>query len=271
MFVTFDLDGTLADSPFGKVVLPWMVEELRRLGVEEPFEKMRDEQHRRFAGDRRVEGLDWDGVARAAAESVGALWPHSLARVMAEDQGISGALRSFPLFEDVPPVLELVRARGLGMAVVTNGHVSYQRVIFEHMGVADRFDLLLGPDVLRTVKPDPAVFRHPALSGGVGLHVGDLLSQDVRAARLAGIPGVLVARPPAGDPEWSALRGLSPRDRPQAAMEGGVLSRRCAVECEFLRIPASAGEEWLQSGEAVPDAIILSFSELPALLGDFGL
>lgn len=271
MFVTFDLDGTLADSPFGKVVLPWMVEELLRLGVESPLERMRDEQHRRFAGNQPADGLDWDGVARAAAESAGASWPHVLSRVMMEDRAISEALRGFPLFEDVPPALEQVRARGLGVAVVTNGHISYQRVIFDQMGVTGRFDLLLGPDVLRAVKPDPAVFRHPGLYGRVGMHVGDLLSQDVRAARLAGIPAVLIARPPTDDPEWSGLRGISPRDRPQAALEGGILTRQCAVECDFLRLPASSGEGWLSRGEAVPDAIILSFSELPTLLDDFGL
>ncbi|WP_156481911.1 hypothetical protein [Ferroacidibacillus organovorans] len=46
--VTFDLDGTLADAPFERLVLPHVYREMERLGIATPQERLFQEQLRRF-------------------------------------------------------------------------------------------------------------------------------------------------------------------------------------------------------------------------------
>jgi len=280
-WVTFDLDGTLADSPFERVIMPWIVQALERAGIDQARERLTAEQQRRFASGDRVAGFHWDGIAAALLAPVGGRLDQDIVQAM-QREPLADLIRSLVLYEDVQPSLAALRQRGYRLAVVTNGHARYQQALFDLMGVAKEFDLMIGPDVVGCAKPDPAIFQSPALAGQIRMHVGDLLTQDVRAAREARISAVLVVR--TGDSvdqrdgapvsqeadeffaqATHALAALAPTARPAAALQSGWLMEALRRECAFLRraIPVAS---LTPHDVHVPDAIVFSFEELLTLL-----
>lgn len=264
--ITFDLDGTLVDSPFGKVVFPWIEGEFRKVSDVDALALIRAEQRKRFTSGKRVEGLHWDDIVKTVAAETGVPWPHSLPEIMRGER-LGPQFRELAFYDDVPDALTALKAAGYRFAVLTNGHVIYQKPIFDHMGVTELFEDLVGPDVTGRVKPDPEAFSHPALRGAVW-HVGDLLAQDVRAARRAGVRPVLIARPGAAAPGLLKLASLSPVDRVQEALRLGLLADEYALECEqygIFRVPDLVPDR--AERDTVPDAIIYSFGELPDLFG----
>jgi len=92
--------------------------------------------------------------------------------------------------------LDALAARGARLSVASNKPVRYSLRILEHLGVADRFDLVAGPETTGAIKPDPAMLRAclaaMATPAKHALYVGDM-PLDAEAARRAGVPVVLVA------------------------------------------------------------------------------
>jgi putative hydrolase of the HAD superfamily len=130
------------------------------------------------------------------------------------EEAVLEAIRFRP-YPEVPGVLEALRARGAGLAVVSNWDVSLHDVL-ERTGLRDLVDAVVISAELGAAKPDPAIF-HVALQAlgvqaGDALHVGDSLEQDVRGAMAAGVAAVLVVRDgavaPPGVPSVSSLDEL---------------------------------------------------------------
>jgi putative hydrolase of the HAD superfamily len=101
------------------------------------------------------------------------------------------------VFPEVPGVLGLLRARGLGLAVVSN----FDRrlpALLAALGLRHRLDAVIHSTAVGAAKPDPAIFRAAAAALGVPLgdivHVGDRLEVDVAGARAAGARAVLLDR-----------------------------------------------------------------------------
>jgi len=108
-----------------------------------------------------------------------------------------GAMRAGTrLFPGVPETLaELVR-RGLKLAVCSNKGVSFTRELVAHLGVAEYFVAVLGPDdVGGRAKPDPAMLHEGLARVGAttatAVYVGDM-AIDVHVARAAGMTVWLV-------------------------------------------------------------------------------
>lgn len=131
------------------------------------------------------------------------------------------ALR-FRAFGDVPRTLDVLRAAGARLVVVSNWDVSLHGVLRE-TGLAERVDAVLTSAEEGVAKPDPELFaRALARAGGIpaadALHVGDSLEMDVAGARAAGIAAVLLLRRshdhaparPAGVPVITSLAELLP-------------------------------------------------------------
>ncbi len=124
------------------------------------------------------------------------------------------ALR-FRVFDEVPLVLEALRAHGAALVVVSNWDVSLRGVLAE-TGLAPMFDAVLTSAEEGVAKPDRRIFeRALALAGGVNpwdaLHCGDDPVADVEGARAAGIAPVLVDRDGAleAPPGVCAVRSLA--------------------------------------------------------------
>jgi len=87
--------------------------------------------------------------------------------------------------------LDALAARGVKMAVVTNKFEGFARDILTTLGLADRFETIIGGDTMGKGKAKPApdpIFEAQRRGGGGSLaFVGDS-SYDVAAARAAGVP-----------------------------------------------------------------------------------
>ncbi|WP_024868673.1 phosphoglycolate phosphatase [Pseudoxanthomonas suwonensis] len=104
-------------------------------------------------------------------------------------------LRSPVLYPGVAEGLELLRERGLPMAVCTNKPQAMVEPLLGHLGIAGFFRAFAGGDTLPQRKPDPAPLLH--LAGLLGVEAGDCLmvgdsATDRDAAVAAGMPVALV-------------------------------------------------------------------------------
>jgi phosphoglycolate phosphatase len=109
-------------------------------------------------------------------------------------------------FPGVVAGLDVLKAAGVPMAVVTNKPIEPARVCLDGLGLTGYFGAVLGGDSLSTKKPDGAPLAEAARLLGVELDrclmVGDS-DVDIDAASSAGIEGV-----------WCAWGGIHP-DRPR--------------------------------------------------------
>ena len=111
------------------------------------------------------------------------------------------AIRFRP-FPDSEPALRDLRGLGLGLVCVSNWDCSLPEVL-EGCGLRDLLDGVVTSAEAGARKPDPAIFE-PALAlvgcaPAEALHVGDTASEDVVAARAAGIRALLLDRDGGGD------------------------------------------------------------------------
>jgi putative hydrolase of the HAD superfamily len=107
--------------------------------------------------------------------------------------------RRFNLWRKVPDGLvdavgEL-RARGVPVVVVSNSEGKLQE-LFDNLGLAQAFDLVIDSHHVGVEKPDPAIFRLVLERFGVAavdaLHLGDTFATDVVGARAAGMQVALI-------------------------------------------------------------------------------
>lgn len=100
------------------------------------------------------------------------------------------------LFAGVEEGLNLLAARGINLACVTNKAERYTVALMKDLGLYDRFALVLSGDSLSEKKPSPLPLRHAAqhfnLQAQECLMVGDSIT-DIRAARAADFPVVCLS------------------------------------------------------------------------------
>lgn len=103
-------------------------------------------------------------------------------------------------FEDTVPALEALAVHDhLKVGIVTNMETGYQLAKLENVGLdADRFDCILGKDLLPAPKPDPGAFLAGCAAVGADpaqtLFVGDEPYIDAVGARDAGLRSVWLDR-----------------------------------------------------------------------------
>jgi len=131
---------------------------------------------RRVSEAFRAAGVD--PSQRAVAQAFTAVFEHFATR------------RAWRLFADVKPVLRLLRARGLRLAVVSNFDTRLLRLL-EGFGLASSFDAVVLSSTAGFAKPDARLFAAAvaAIRGAATttLHVGDSERLDRRAALAAGL------------------------------------------------------------------------------------
>lgn len=181
--LVFDLDGTLVDSADD---------------IAEAVNRTLDELSLPCVSDATVRSWIGEGVRRLVAT---ALAHAGSERTLEEVMPIfmrhyrDCLLRSPRLYDGVVEALQLLRARGLPMAICTNKPSALVPPLLEHLVIAGYFAHIVGGDTLPQRKPAPEPLLHAArLLGQVPGHclmVGDSAT-DLEAANAAGMPIVLV-------------------------------------------------------------------------------
>ena len=212
-----DLDDTLLDysggaelcwsdacaAAAGSLDQPRLVEALiasRRWFWDDP------ERHRR---ERRHMLRAWTQIAAHALEAYGAPSPGLAAEIAADFSERRRARMA--LFPEAFACLQALRARGVPLALVTNGDATEQRWKIERCALAPFFGAIVIEGELGAGKPDAIVY-HTALKA-LGVEpgpdvwmVGDHLEFDVAGSQRVGLRGIWLDRDGAGLPPTTAVR-----------------------------------------------------------------
>jgi phosphoglycolate phosphatase len=184
--IAFDLDGTLVDSA------PDLLSALNVVLHEAGLDPISDNDARGlYGGGARLlieRGLEFHGVHRGVAE-IDAMFERFL--VYYEDHIADG---STP-FPGAIEMLDTLAAKDARLIVVTNKFERFSIKLLKLLGLADRFQVIAGPDTFGVRKPDPGhLLRAVERAGGdpaATVMVGDSIT-DVSTARAANVPVIAV-------------------------------------------------------------------------------
>lgn len=184
--IAFDLDGTLIESA------PDLIGAVNAVLVAENYRPMPYEDGRPFVsrGARWLlaRGLEIAGDKDPAATAA-ALFGDFITYYAAH---IADESRPFP---GVIDALGVLQAAGAKLVVCTNKPTELSRSLLSKLGLAERFDGVVGIDAVTASKPDPAhlIEAVKAVRGDLSraIMVGDA-APDAGTARAAGVPLILV-------------------------------------------------------------------------------
>lgn len=189
--IVFDLDGTLVDTA------PDLTNALNHALARAGQTPVSAETVRSLVGmGARVmieEGLRRAGVTGDLEAMLGDFLVHYEANIAAESRPFPGAVEA----------LELLRGEGAKLAVCTNKREYLSRRLLQELELEGYFGAIAGRDTFPMAKPDPG-----HLTGAIRLAGGDpsravMIGDsdvDVRTAKAASVPMVLVSFGYAGDP-----------------------------------------------------------------------
>jgi putative hydrolase of the HAD superfamily len=104
---------------------------------------------------------------------------------------------SLGVYPEVPRVLEALRKAGYPLSIVSNWQCGLAHFCHE-LGLVDAVDHIIASAEVRSVKPDPKIFRDACdrmqVSCDRVLHVGDSPVDDVEGAKGVGMQVVLIQR-----------------------------------------------------------------------------
>lgn len=150
----------------------------------------------------------WTRIAAHALERCGVadeILAQAIGRDFAERRR-----RRMQLFPEALACLQQWRARGVPLALVTNGDAREQRWKIETYGLAPFFGAMVIEGEFGAGKPDEIVYRHALQALGVRPEetwmVGDHLEFDVDAPQQLGVRGVWIDRAGRGLPAGAAVR-----------------------------------------------------------------
>lgn len=221
-WITFDLDGTLMQNPFGEWVFPELNATVSRwAGTSVNIVRgLLEEHQRRMRAAQYVAAYDWDEMLTGLLEKL-----HIEQRLDIEElvikHAVPGKIRL--LEEGSVEVLGRLREAGFSLAAVTNGFFKYQFPVMEALGLSGYFDEIVTPERAGAGKPDPAILR--MFGGNVVAHIGDRLDHDVKLANDYGCLSVFVYH---NLPR--ALLSVHPSERACDASMAGILTEKWEQE-----------------------------------------
>ncbi|MBC7518498.1 MAG: HAD hydrolase-like protein [Microbacteriaceae bacterium] len=182
--ILFDLDGTITDSAPGITAsLAWLFETLGR-PVPTPADLLRYVGPPLLEGFRDLAGFD-------AAESAEAL-------ALYRTHYVSTGLYDSSVYSGVAGVLGAIHSSGIPMSLATSKPESSARLILDHFGLTQNFDIITGAseDEVRSAKADvvaEALLRLRAAGADTSnpVLVGDR-EHDVLGAAEHGVPTIFV-------------------------------------------------------------------------------
>ena len=114
-------------------------------------------------------------------------------------QALMQEYRVLPAYEDVPAVLEKIRAAGFRMYGFSNGIAEAVSGLLEHAGISEYFDGVVSVDDVKSYKPNPDVYQHFVDSTGSSKSKAWLVSSnpfDVQGAIQFGMQAAWLHRFP---------------------------------------------------------------------------
>ncbi len=184
--VMFDLDGTLVET--APEIMDAVNDTLARFDL--PL--VSQQQVNDWIGHGTL-SLLVDAVAFATGRSLADVRDSELLRTMVDEYNVFYSRRCGTrshLYPKVLEALEVLRAQGTKLAVVTNKEGRYTQIVMEVQKITALFDVVISGDTLATKKPNPAGVAHCLAQFGVApdraLFVGDS-SIDAATARAAGV------------------------------------------------------------------------------------
>ncbi|MGG4444627.1 HAD family hydrolase [Brevibacillus fortis] len=255
-WISFDLDGTLMQNPFGAWVFPEIARVIAgQLGREHDIvSEMVAEHERRMSQERYVEAYDWDDILFSRCDALcieKTIEIESLVRkhsVIPKVNLLEGGI--LQMFDEM-------KKRGFSLAVVTNGFYKFQAPVMEALGLLNYFDEIVTPERAGAGKPDPAILQK--LSGEVIAHVGDRLDHDIQLANRSHVTSILIERKLPED-----LARLQPQMRANDQRMRLLCLEKWKRECKnpfLLELPELF----------MPQIVICSMSELLSVLNEQGL
>lgn len=184
--VAFDLDGTLVDTA------PDLIGALNMCLSREDLPALPVSSARHLVG-RGAPFLIEHGFAEAGAPLDPDRLPELEERFVADYLArIAEESRPFPGCE---AALDALAAAGARLAVCTNKRTDLSLALLGALGLTDRFDAIVGGDLVPAGKPDPALLMLAIDRAGVdptrAVMVGDAAT-DTGAARNARVPSLVV-------------------------------------------------------------------------------
>jgi putative hydrolase of the HAD superfamily len=180
--------------PAFRAALNETIADWRRAGGEAAHEDLPETWVRHYA--RALASARFSGDCAAAAHLI-------------EDAFL---LDGWEVFGDAIPLLQLLRARGIPLGVVSNWPATLEATL-EKAGLRSYFSVVIGSGRVGYAKPHPEIFRIAAKQLGREparlLHVGDSVEHDVVAARLAGLNAILLDRHNRHDAESPRITDLT--------------------------------------------------------------
>lgn len=177
----------------------------RRLGVTLPperFTELLGPAFRKYmpAGAETSDRHDYDmwyAITREMHAAIPELASVAFEEWFREIYDVFGRGEAWAMYDDAPPVLKELRARGLRLGIVSNWDTRLRRIVAE-VGLAPLVDFLMISAEVGRRKPDAHIFEKALSEAGVepeeAIHVGDLYPEDVVGAHAAGIHPVLIRR-----------------------------------------------------------------------------
>lgn len=227
-WITFDLDGTLMQNPFGKWVFP-EVEALISNQLQRQFkstEALVREHELRMQQNRTVDAYDWDEMVRQLLKELQIDFEINVEQLVLKHSLVP---KIYVLEDAVLPTLRRLKEQGFSLATVTNGFYKYQYPVMKELGLSEWFDEIITPEKVGCGKPDINMLRGLQESGQIVAHVGDRLDHDIYLANESGVPSVLIYRML---PE--SLRTLSPQKRAESTQFLKICEEKLKVENSLI-------------------------------------
>lgn len=202
--VSFDLDGTLIQNPFPRVIKD-VEAELEDAGVVAGRGEI-IRRHKKLAYTDLMSAYDWESIISDYLEELDAELSFDLFERL-ERYAADGGTRI--LHPKTRAQLRTIRSAGWRVVILTNGWHRYQLSVLRPSGLLAEVDDLITSDQIGEPKPAAAMFEAARNGAGWHVHVGDRIDHDIIGAKEYGALTVLL-RP---DSPWSG-----PQDAPQDDM-----------------------------------------------------
>lgn len=191
-WITFDLDGTLMQNPFGSWVFPEIDKIVKeQTSFRDDFRTLLISEHqKRMRENLIVEAYDWDGIVRDILISEELTLTINIEELVIKH---SISPKIYLLEEGIPDILKQLKKKGYALAAVTNGYSNYQLPVLDALRLSPFFDVIITPEKVGYGKPNIQMVESLMNSDhNIVAHVGDRIDHDIVFANELGVPSVLV-------------------------------------------------------------------------------